>query len=156
MLAAHVIGTVGLENQPLEGIELKYDKYLRSAGGKVYVERDASGNMLFSGEDMESNGNNVILTIDEGLQYIVEKELDKAMAKWRSESASAIVMDPFTGEILALANRPSYDLNEIGQGNQKRDQGQGDHGHLRAGLYIQDRHRDSGAGREGLYAEFNI
>jgi cell division protein FtsI (penicillin-binding protein 3) len=115
MLASHIIGSVGLENQPLEGIELKYDKYLRSTGGKVYVERDAGGNMLFSGEDTESNGNNVILTIDEGIQYIVEKELDKAMAKWNPKSASVIVMDPFTGEILALANRPSYDLNEIGR-----------------------------------------
>ncbi len=123
MLASHIIGSVGLENQPLEGIELKYDKYLRSAGGKVYVERDAGGNMLFSGEDTESKGNDIILTIDEGIQYIVEKELDRAMAKWNPRSASVIVMDPFTGEILALANRPAYDLNEIGRStkNEIRD-----------------------------------
>ncbi len=110
-LASHVIGMVGRENQPLEGLELKYDKYLRTAGGKVYFARDASGKKLSSGVDMEAKGNDLFLTIDEGLQYIVEKELEKAMAKWKSVAASAIMMDPFTGEILALASRPAYDLN---------------------------------------------
>ena len=112
-LASHVIGMVGLENQPLEGIELKYDKYLRTAGRKVYFGRDASGKKLSSGEDLEAKGNDLLLTIDEGLQYIVEKELEKAMTRWNSVAASAIMMDPYTGEILALANRPAYDLNNI-------------------------------------------
>ena len=116
-LASHVIGMVGRENQPLEGLELKYDKYLRTAGGKVYVGRDASGKKLSSGGDLEAKGNDVFLTIDEGLQYIVEKELEKAMGQWRSVAASAIMMDPFTGEILALANRPTFDLNDIGGAN---------------------------------------
>ena len=61
----------------------------------------------------EARGNDIILTIDEGLQFIVEKELEKAMTTWRSVAATAIMMDPFTGEILALANRPAYDLNNI-------------------------------------------
>ncbi len=113
MLASHVIGAVGLDNQALEGVELKYNRYLKIAGGKVYFERDASGRMLSPGIDMQARGSDVVLTIDEGLQYIVEKELDKAMAKWRAVAASVIMMDPFTGEILALANRPSYDLNDI-------------------------------------------
>lgn len=116
-LASHIIGAVGGENQPLEGIELKYDKYLRTSGGKVKVARDASGKVLSTGLNMETKGNDVILTIDEGLQYIVEKELDKAMAAWRSVAATAIMMDPFTGEILALANRPTYDLNDISGAN---------------------------------------
>jgi cell division protein FtsI (penicillin-binding protein 3) len=108
-----VIGTVGRENQPLEGLELKYDKYLRTAGRKVYFARDASGKKLSSGVDLEAKGNDLVLTIDEGLQYIAEQELDKAMTRWRSVAASAIMMDPFTGEILALANRPAYDLNNM-------------------------------------------
>jgi cell division protein FtsI (penicillin-binding protein 3) len=112
-LASHIIGAVGSENQPLEGIELQYDKYLRTAGGKVQVARDASGRVLSTGMTMEAKGNDIILTIDEGLQYIVEKELEKAMAAWRSVAATAIMMDPFSGEILALANRPTYDLNDI-------------------------------------------
>lgn len=117
MLAANVVGTVGMDNQPLEGIELKYDKYLRTTGGKVYLERDASGKMLSPGVNMETRGDDILLTLDEGLQYIVEKELDKAMAKWRSVAASAIMMDPFTGEILAMAARPSFDLNGMGRAN---------------------------------------
>jgi len=122
-LASHIIGTVGLDNQPLEGIELKYDKYLKASGGKVYFSRDASGKILSSGVDMEAKGNDIILTIDEGLQYIAEMEIEKAMAKWRSVAATAIMMDPSTGEILALANRPSYNLNDIrkAKGNEIRN-----------------------------------
>jgi cell division protein FtsI/penicillin-binding protein 2 len=114
-LAAHVIGMVGLENQPLEGLELKYDKFLRTTGRKIYFARDASGKKLSSGVELEVRGNDLLLTIDEGLQYIAEKELEKAMARWKSVAASAIMMDPFTGEILALANRPGYDLNDAGR-----------------------------------------
>jgi len=113
MLASHIVGAVGAENQPLEGIELKYDKFLRTSGGKVQVARDASGRVLSTGRVMETRGNDIFLTIDEGLQYIVEKELDNAMQKWRSVAATAIMMDPYTGELLALANRPAFDLNEI-------------------------------------------
>ena len=113
-LASHILGFVGIDNQALEGIELKYDKYLKTSGGKVFVERDASGRTLSSGVDMEAKGNNIILTIDEVLQSIVEKELDKAMMQWRSAAATAIMMDPFTGDILALANRPAYDPNNGG------------------------------------------
>jgi len=116
-LASHIVGAVGAENQPLEGIELKYDNYLSISGGKVHVARDASGKVLSTGMNMEAKGNDIILTIDEGLQYIVEKELDKAMTAWRSVAATAIMMDPFTGEILALANRPTYDLNDISGAN---------------------------------------
>lgn len=117
MLASHIVGAVGKENQPLEGIELKYDKYLKTSGGKVQVARDAGGRVLSTGMVMETKGNDIVLTIDEGLQYIVEKELDKAMLKWRAAAANAIMMDPYTGEILAMANRPAFDLNEITRAN---------------------------------------
>lgn len=110
-LASHIIGAVGIDNQALEGVELRYDKFLKSNGGKVLVGRDAKGRTLSTGVDIESKGNNIILTIDEGLQYIVEKELDNAMLRWQSVGATAIMMNPFTGEILALANRPTYDAN---------------------------------------------
>jgi cell division protein FtsI (penicillin-binding protein 3) len=112
-LASHIIGAVGLDNQPLEGIELGYDRYLKTSGGKVFFSRDASGRMLSSGVEMEAKGNNILLTIDEGLQYIVEREIENAMVKWKPVAASVVMMDPFTGEILALANRPTYDPNEI-------------------------------------------
>jgi cell division protein FtsI/penicillin-binding protein 2 len=122
-LASHILGCVGVDNQALEGIELKYDKYLKTMGGKVFLERDASGRTLSSGVTMEAKGNNIVLTIDEVLQRLVEEELDKAMARWRPASASVIMMDPSTGEILALANRPTYDPNRGGNasGTDKRD-----------------------------------
>ncbi len=113
-LASHVLGFVGIDNQALEGIELKYDRYMKTTGGKVFFGRDASGRILSSGVEKEVKGNNIVLTIDEGLQYLVEKEIDKAMLKWRASAATAIMMDPFTGEILALANRPTYDPNVPG------------------------------------------
>jgi len=114
-LASHILGFVGIDNQALEGIELQYDRYLRTKGGKIVFGRDAGGRTLSLGVDTEARGNNIVLTIDEGLQYIVEKEIDKARSKWRAKSVTAIMMDPFTGEILALANRPAYDLNHPGK-----------------------------------------
>jgi len=122
-LASHIIGFVGIDNQALEGVELKFDKYLTAKGGKVLLERDASGKTLSSGVNMEAKGNNIVLTIDEVLQRLVEKELDKAMEQWKAAAASAIMMNPYTGEILALANRPAYDLNRSGNvpGFEKRN-----------------------------------
>ena len=96
-LAAHILGFVGIDNQALEGVELKYDKYLKTTGGKIFLERDASGRTLSSGVSMEeAKGNNIVLTIDEVLQSLVEEELDKAIAHWRAAAASVIMMDPFT------------------------------------------------------------
>jgi cell division protein FtsI/penicillin-binding protein 2 len=122
-LASHILGFVGMDNQALEGIELKFDKYLKTSGGKVTVERDAGGRTLSPGVNTEVKGNNIVLTIDEALQRIVEKELDKAMAHWKAAAASVIMMDPLTGEILALANRPAYDPNRGGNAaaSAKRD-----------------------------------
>ncbi len=124
-LASHVIGSVGVENQALEGIELKYDSFLKKAGGKIVVARDGKGVTLSNGAELESKGNNIILTIDEGLQYIAEKELDSAMAKWRASAATVIMMDPFTGSVLALANRPAYDGNKflLAKDYEKRNRG---------------------------------
>ena len=113
-LASHILGFVGIDNQALEGVELEYDEYMKTLGGKVSFGRDASGRTLSSGVDREAKGNNIVLTIDEGLQYLVEKEINKAMMKWEASAASVIMMDPFSGEILALANRPTYDPNRPG------------------------------------------
>lgn len=113
-LAAHVIGFVDIDNKGIEGAEVRYDKYLSSRGGKIFYTRDAGGRKLSTGMDAESRGSSLVLTIDEGLQYVVETELNGAMEKWRARAATAIMMDPFTGEILALANRPAYDPNSPG------------------------------------------
>jgi cell division protein FtsI (penicillin-binding protein 3) len=111
-LASHLVGFVGVDNQPLEGIELSYDESLRGWEESVPVERDAVGRTLSEGIEHQNWGNSVVLTIDEGLQYVVERALDRAIATWGATSATAVMMNPFTGEVLAMANRPTYDLNE--------------------------------------------
>lgn len=114
-LASHIIGFVGIDNKGLEGIERAYDKNLSAVSESISVVKDARGNVLSDGMNREIKGNNVVLTIDEGLQYIVEKNLDEAAAKWQAASATAIMMDPYTGEVLAMASRPTFDLNSAGE-----------------------------------------
>jgi cell division protein FtsI (penicillin-binding protein 3) len=115
-LASHVIGFVNVDNNGLEGVEQRYDRYLASRSEKTYVFRDAKGNVLSDGQSFslsrEIKGNNLVLTIDEGLQYILEKNLDDAFLHWKAASATAIMMNPYTGEILAMANRPTFNLND--------------------------------------------
>ncbi len=122
-LASHIVGFVGIDNHGLEGVELKFEQYLTAKGGKVLLERDANGRTLSSGANVEAIGNNIVLTIDEVLQRVAERELDEAMEQWRAAAAAAIMMDPYTGEILALANRPAYDPNHAGRvpGFEKRN-----------------------------------
>ncbi len=126
-LASHVIGFVNVDNNGLEGVEQRYDRYLASRSEKAYVFRDAKGNVLSDGQGFslsrEIKGNNLVLTIDEGLQYILEKNLDAAYLHWKAASATAIMMDPYTGEILAMANRPTFDINDPSNAapNQRRN-----------------------------------
>jgi cell division protein FtsI (penicillin-binding protein 3) len=112
-LASHVIGFVNIDEQGMEGLERQYDQYLRAEKTLKTVTVDARGKKLSQGDLKDVKGNDVFITIDEGLQYIVEKYLDEAVKKWQASSATAIMMDPFTGEILALANRPTYDPNNL-------------------------------------------
>jgi len=114
-LASHVIGFVGVDSQPLEGIELEYDAVLTGEEKKVVLIRDAGGRTLSGGVDVEIGARSVVLTIDEGLQFIVEQELRAGIEKWSARAGSAIMMDPYTGEILAMANYPFYDLNAPGR-----------------------------------------
>jgi len=114
-LGSHVIGIVGVDNQPLEGVELKYDSKIRGEELNVVVSRDVTGLTLSSGMDVDAGGNNVILSIDEGLQYIVERALAKGLKEFSAASGLAVVMDPYTGEILAMANHPDYDLDRPGE-----------------------------------------
>ncbi len=121
-LASQIIGFAGLDNTGLEGIELYLDKYLRGAPGWAIFLRDARQKKLDIWEKMvlPRDGNDIVLTIDQVIQYIAERELDKAYKTYHAKGASIIVMDPHTGKILALANRPTYDLNE--HSNVSKDQ----------------------------------
>jgi len=113
-LACHVLGISGIDNVGLEGIDLFYNKYLAGTPGRFVVEQDAAGRPIPEATQRyirPITGNSLILTIDETIQYIVERELDQVMESRKPKAAYAVVMDPQTGEILALANRPAFDPN---------------------------------------------
>ncbi len=115
-LAAHVLGIAGDYNQGLEGIELSYDKELAGISGRLLIECDAAGREIPEATHKyipPQQGLNVVLTIDQTIQYIAERELEKVVQQWHPKSATIIVMDPNTGEILALANRPTFDPNNF-------------------------------------------
>lgn len=114
-LAAHVIGFTGTDNQGLDGIEAIMDKYLKGTPGKILSEVDAGGREIASNEQKHvapKKGNNVVLTIDETIQYLAEKALEKAIKDYKIlRGATAIVMDPRNGDVLALTSKPDFDLN---------------------------------------------
>ncbi|MDP2905630.1 MAG: penicillin-binding transpeptidase domain-containing protein [Candidatus Omnitrophota bacterium] len=112
-LAAHVIGFAGLDNSGLAGLEADYDKYLKGESGWAVFLRDARQNKLDIWKKMvlPKNGYDLVLTIDSTIQYIAERELEKAYITYHAKGGSIVVMDPHTGAILAMASRPTYDLN---------------------------------------------
>jgi cell division protein FtsI (penicillin-binding protein 3) len=111
-LAAHVLGFVGLDEVGLAGIEGAYNERIRGEAGKVTVEEDAHGRPYGSLEAPARRGETVVLTIDRLVQYKTEQALLAAIERTRAKSATAIVLDPHTGEILALANAPTFDPND--------------------------------------------
>lgn len=115
-LASHVLGFAGDYNQGLEGIEVAFEEELAGINGYLLVEYDAAGHEIPESTKKyiePEQGLSVVLTIDQTIQYIAERELDKIMQKYSPESATIIVMDPKTGEILAMANRPDFNPNEF-------------------------------------------
>ncbi|MDI3521860.1 MAG: hypothetical protein PWP43_42 [Bacillota bacterium] len=114
-LAAHVLGFAGIDNQGLEGLELVYDKELRGTLGRFRGETDAYGREIPGGEKQyvpSKDGANLVLTLDEVIQHIAERELDRLMQETHAKGATILVTNPQTGEILALANRPTFDPNK--------------------------------------------
>ncbi|OPX46243.1 stage V sporulation protein D [Ruminiclostridium hungatei] len=114
-IAAHVIGFTNIDNDGIDGVEKMMEQYLKGIPGKILSEVDASGMELTMGEEkyiQPQDGNNVILTIDETIQYFAEKALEKAIADNNViNGGTAIVMDPRNGEVLALTSKPDFDLN---------------------------------------------
>jgi cell division protein FtsI (penicillin-binding protein 3) len=113
-LAAHVIGYVGLDNTGMSGIEYSFESAIRGRAAKVVIRTDARRRALGHTEKPSTDGQTVVLTIDESIQHVVEKELDRAVQETGSIAGVAVVMDPRTGEILALANRPTFNPNKFG------------------------------------------
>jgi cell division protein FtsI (penicillin-binding protein 3) len=110
-LAAQTIGYVGLDDEGLGGIEHAYDAELRGKPGKMLITMDARRKWFGRVERQPEPGNNVVLTIDQQIQYIAERELEQAMRETRAEAGSIVVQNPRTGEILALADRPTFNPN---------------------------------------------
>ena len=112
-MLSHVLGYVGIDNQGLSGIELQYDDYLTGENGAIKYFSDAKGNKLeLTDLYIEpQDGMDLQLTIDINIQKSVERELDNVVDMFNPDMALAIVMDPKTGEVLAMSSRPNFDPN---------------------------------------------
>ena len=113
-LASNLMGFVGIDNQGLEGLESFFDKDLKGLPGLAILERDATGGevpLSIKEATAHKDGYSIVLTIDEVIQYITEEALDKAFQKSKAKAGIAIVVEPKTGEILAMSTKPSYDPN---------------------------------------------
>jgi cell division protein FtsI (penicillin-binding protein 3) len=110
-LAAHVLGFVDPDEKGLAGIEYELDNQIRSKSEKIVVMADARQRWFDGGEAQRERGANVILTLDEKIQYIAQRELLAAIEKTRAIAGSVIVVNPNTGEILAMANWPRFNPN---------------------------------------------
>ncbi len=110
-LAAQVVGTVGMEDSGQSGIEHAFDDELRGRPGKMFISVDARRQWFSDVEKQPEPGDGLVLTVDKNIQYIAEKELDQAIHDTQAIAGTVIVENPHTGEILALANRPTFNPN---------------------------------------------
>jgi cell division protein FtsI/penicillin-binding protein 2 len=113
-LACHIMGYTGIDDQGLDGIESIYENYLAGKPGLLKAESDNFGRAIPQGKQEiqpATDGCDVVLTIDKFIQYLAESELRKAVERHKARGGSVIVMDPGTGEILAIANSPDFNLN---------------------------------------------
>jgi cell division protein FtsI (penicillin-binding protein 3) len=127
-LAAHVLGFVDLDGKGLTGIELQYEKILKGEPGKMILEQDPSGRPLPQAEfeyERPETGRALFLTIDKEIQYFSEQALAGAVQQFGADAGTAIVMRPRTGEILALANVPTFDPNEAGKSEPENHRNRG-------------------------------
>ncbi len=115
-LASQTVGFCGIDSQGLEGVELAYDQYLRGARESLSVERDAHGQSILTDGAWRSSprqGAKIEMTIDATLQQVTENELAAAVKERQAQAGVAVVMDPSSGEILALASFPGFDANNL-------------------------------------------
>ena len=113
-LAAHVLGFVGIDSQGLAGVERRFDTVIRGRPRYVHADRDAKGREMFMGgvQSVAEDGSSVELTLDAAIQAATERELAAGVSAARAAGGAALVLDPMTGEVLALANVPSFDPNQ--------------------------------------------
>lgn len=114
-LAAAVLGFAGIDNQGLEGIERHYESVLKGQDGMIVRERDAAGRTIPGGIERRiepMDGFDIVLTIDKVIQYVAERELERGVLEADADWGVFVAMDPRTGEVLAMANYPSFDPNQ--------------------------------------------
>jgi cell division protein FtsI (penicillin-binding protein 3) len=112
-IAAQVLGYVGVDDNGLGGMEQKFDGRLHGEPGRMYAALDARRHVMGSTEREPQPGDNLVLTIDENIQFIAEKALDAAMLRTRAANGTVVVQDVHTGQILALAIRPTFNPNDF-------------------------------------------
>ena len=113
---SHVLGFAGMDGEGLEGVEHRYESYLRGEKRMMVLQRDALGRSVFPTDLTERNptpGHNLTLTIDEVIQYITERELEDAVMRAQAKSGTMIVLEPQTGAVLAMAVSPRFDPNVV-------------------------------------------
>ncbi|HEU0037871.1 MAG TPA: penicillin-binding protein, partial [Verrucomicrobiae bacterium] len=106
-LAAQILGYVGTDDQGLSGLERQFNSQLQGKAGKLMISVDARKRWFASVEKEPESGNSVVLTIDQNIQYIAERELERGMQETHAIAGTVIVENPHSGEILALTNRPT-------------------------------------------------
>jgi len=118
-LAAHLLGYVGIDGEGLHGIEAAYDGLIKGRAGTVLVQTDARRHAFSRVEKPPTTGASLELTIDEYLQHVAERELRAGIAENRAQGGSALIMDPWTGEILAMASWPTFNPNAFRQSREE-------------------------------------
>ncbi len=112
-IAAQVLGYVGVDDNGLGGMEQKFDGRLHGLPGRMYAAMDARRHVLGSTEHEPEPGENLVLSIDENIQFLAEKALDAAMLRTRAANGTVVIQDVHTGQILALAIRPTFNPNDF-------------------------------------------
>lgn len=120
-IGAHIVGFTDIDNNGLEGIEFKYDKFLKGKKGRILVKKDALGRIITVDKvDIKKaeKGADIFLTIDSNIQHASQRELRNVVLKYKAKAGSIIVMNPNTGAIYAIANYPEFDPNRFNEYNQ--------------------------------------
>ncbi len=117
-LGAHLLGWVGIDNKGLSGLEHTYDPQIRGRAGTVLIHTDARRHAFSRFERPPTSGSSIELTIDEYLQHIAERELHAGVIANQAVGGSAIILNPRTGEILAMANEPTFNPNAFRDANE--------------------------------------
>jgi len=110
-LAAQVLGYVGLDNTGMSGIEYAFEDEIRGRSAKIVVHTDARRRPFAQTERPSTDGATVVLSLDQAIQHVAERELERSMAETQALSGMVVVVEPFTGEVLAMAGRPGFNPN---------------------------------------------